>query len=86
VDRRVRAPQLRRGRLRQPEKLQAESVRRGWTHVVGIVETGLMLVIAQAAVNLRCLRVWAARTGDRTDPLTWDDPTGNPSTGPPAAT
>jgi len=52
---------------------ETESVRRGWTHVVGIVETGLMLVIAQAAANLRCLRVWAA-------------PTGNPSTGPPAAT
>jgi hypothetical protein len=49
---------------------KTENVRRGWTHVVGIVKTGLMLVIAQAAANLRCLRVWAARTGDRTDPLT----------------
>lgn len=74
---------------------KTENVRRGWTHVVGIVKTGLMLVIAQAAANLRCLRVWAARTGDRTDPLTWDDPedygfeeldrSGQPATGPPAA-
>ena len=54
-----------------------------------------MLVIAQAAANLRCLRVWAERTGDRTDPLTRDDPedhgfeeldrSGQPATGPPAA-
>ena len=53
---------------------KTENVRRGWTHVVGLVKTGLMVVIAQAAANLRCLRAWAARTGDRTDPLTWADP------------
>ena len=53
---------------------KTENVRRGWTHVVGLVKTGLMVVIAQAAANLRCLRAWAARTGDRTDPLTHLDP------------
>ncbi|MDA8288943.1 MAG: hypothetical protein M0014_10960, partial [Actinomycetota bacterium] len=45
---------------------KTENVRRGWTHVVGLVKTGLMVVIAQAAANLRCLQAWAARTGDRT--------------------
>lgn len=33
-----------------------------------------MLVIAQVAANFRCLRQWAQRTGDRTGPLTWEDP------------
>ena len=46
---------------------KTENVRRGWTHVVGLVKTGIMVVIAQAAANLRCLQAWAARTGDRTD-------------------
>ncbi len=34
---------------------KTENVRCGWTHVVGLVKTGLMVVIAQAAANLRCL-------------------------------
>ena len=38
------------------------------------MKTGLMVIIAQAAANLRCLRAWAARTGDRTDLLTHFDP------------
>jgi hypothetical protein len=79
------------------KRSKTENVRRGWTHVVGLVKTGLMAVIAQAAANLRCLRAWAARTGDRTDSLTHLDPedygfeeidqaTAPPaSTGPPAA-
>ena len=70
---------------------KTENVRRGWTHVVGLV-TGLMAVIAQAAANLRCLRAWAARTGDRTDPLTHLDPEDDgleeidPAAAPPAST
>jgi hypothetical protein len=73
-----------------------EDVRRGWIHVVGLVKTGLMVVVAQAAANLRCLRTWAERTGDRTDRLSWADPEdhgfeeiepggANPATGPPQA-
>ncbi len=69
---------------------KTENVRRGWTHVVGLVKTGLM--VAQAAANLRCLRVWAARTGDRTDFLTRPDPEDDgfeeidPAAAPPAST
>ena len=55
-----------------------------------------MVAVAQAAANLRCLRTWAERTGDRTDRLTWADPedhgfeeidpgSTNPATGPPRA-
>ncbi len=33
-----------------------------------------MVVIARAATNLRCLRAWAARTRDRSDPITHLDP------------
>ena len=56
-----------------------------------------MVAVAQAAANLRCLRTWAERTGDRTDQLTWVDPedhgfeeeidpgSANPATGPPRA-
>lgn len=75
---------------------KTEDVRRGWIHVVGLVKTGLMVAVAQAAANLRCLRTWAERTGDRTDRLTWadledhgfkeiDPGTANPATGPPQA-
>ena len=42
---------------------KTENVRRGWTHVVGLVKTGLMVVIAQAAANLRCLRLGGAHRG-----------------------
>lgn len=59
------------GNLKNP---RTENVRRGWTSVVGIVKTSLMIVIAQAAANLRLLRSWAQRTGDLTDPLTRPDP------------
>lgn len=59
------------GNLKSPK---TEDVRRGFTFVVGAVKAALMLVIAQVAANLRCLRQWAQRTGDRTDPLTWEDP------------
>ena len=58
------------GNLKNP---RTENIRRGWTSVVGLVKTSLMLVIAQAA-NLRLLRSWAKRTGDYTDPLTRPDP------------
>jgi hypothetical protein len=60
--------------------------------VLGLVKTGLMVVIAQAAANLRCLRAWAARTGDRTDSLTHLDPEDDgleeidPAAAPPAST
>lgn len=75
---------------------KTEDVRRGWIHVVGLVKTGLMVAVAQAAANLRCLRTWAERTGDRTDRLTWADPEDHgfeeidpgsaiPATGPPQA-
>ena len=68
------------------------NVRRGWIHVVGLVKTGLMVAVAQAAANLRCLRTWA----ERTDRLTWADPedhgfeeidpgSAHPATGPPQA-
>jgi hypothetical protein len=59
------------GNLKNP---RTENVRRGWIHVVGIVKTSLMIVIAQAAANLRLLRAWADRTGDHTDELTKPDP------------
>ena len=49
-------------------------MRRGWTHVVGLVKTGLMVVMAQMATNVRLLRGWAERTGDRTDPVCRADP------------
>ncbi|MDA8288949.1 MAG: hypothetical protein M0014_10995 [Actinomycetota bacterium] len=71
---------------------KTENVRRGWTHVVGLVKTGLMVLIAQAAANLRCLRAWASRIGDRTDPLTHLDPEDygfeeiDPAAAPPAST
>ena len=71
---------------------KTENVRRGWTYVVGLVKTGLMVVIAQAAANLRCLQAWAARTGDRTDSLTHLDPEDDgfeeidPAAAPPAST
>ena len=53
---------------------KTENVRRGWTHVVGLVKTGLMVVMAQMATNVRLLRGWAERTGDRTDPVCRADP------------
>lgn len=57
--------------MKSPE---TENVRRGWTHVVGLVKTGLMVVMAQMATNVRLLRGWAERTGDRTDPVCRADP------------
>lgn len=83
------------GNLKSP---RTENVRRGWTNIVGLVKTSLMVTIAQVAANLRLLRGWAARTGDRTDALTALDPedhgfeelepgTGGPGiTSPPLAT
>ena len=59
------------GNLKSPK---TENVRRGWTFVVGIVKTSLMVGCVAAAANLRTLRAWAARTGDHTDPLTVIDP------------
>jgi hypothetical protein len=53
---------------------KTENVRRGWTFVVGIVKTSLMVGCVAAAANLRTLRAWSARTGDHTDPLTAIDP------------
>lgn len=51
-----------------------ENVTRGWAQVSGIVKTALLLAAKVAVSNLRLLRVWAARTGDFTDPLTLRDP------------
>ena len=53
---------------------KTENIRRGWAFVVGLVKTSPMLVCAVAAANLRLLRVWAARVGDFTDPLSVPDP------------
>jgi len=49
-------------------------VTRGWINVVGIVKTSLMLAAAAVATNIRLLRKWAERTGDRTHPLAATDP------------
>jgi hypothetical protein len=51
-----------------------ENVTRGWTQVVGLVKTILMVAVAAAAANIRLLRVWAARTRDFTDPVSAPDP------------
>ncbi len=59
------------GNMKSPK---TENVRRGWTFVVGIVKTSLMVGCVAAAANLRTLRAWAARTGDHRDPLTVIDP------------
>lgn len=45
-------------------------IRRGWTHQVGLVKTGLLLAIVIAAHNLEHLTLWATRVGDTSDPLT----------------
>lgn len=50
-------------------------IRRGWTHQIGIVKTGMLLAIVIAAHNLDQLINWSARTGDTTDPLTTMDVT-----------
>jgi hypothetical protein len=55
------------GNLKNPD---TEHVKRGWIRVVGYVKTAFMLTMAQAASNLRQLRVWATRVDDYTDPLT----------------
>lgn len=47
---------------------------RGWTRVMGIVKTTIMLTAAVIAVNIRALRAWARRTGDMTNPLTQELP------------
>ncbi len=70
----VQAPHLVEGAFGNPKNPRTENVRRGWTNVVGTVKTSLLIVIAQAAANLRLLRGWAERTGDLTDPLTWPHP------------
>ena len=51
-----------------------ENVNRGWTQVVGLVKTSIMVGALAAAANIRLLRVWAARTRDFTDPVTAPDP------------
>lgn len=50
------------------------NIRRGWTRVVGLVKTSIMTACAIAAINIRLLRTWSARTGDITDPLCAPDP------------
>ena len=47
---------------------------RGWIFVVGIVKTGIMLIAAGINNNIRLMRSWAAKTGDRTHPLCALDP------------
>lgn len=49
-------------------------VKRGWIYVVGIVKTSIMVAAAAVATNIRLLRKWADRTGDRTHPLCSVDP------------
>ena len=49
-------------------------LKRGWVFLVGIVKTSLMLAAVAVATNIRLLRKWADRTGDRTHPLTAVDP------------
>ena len=53
---------------------KTENVKRGWTYVVGLVKTTLMIALMTVAANLRKLRAWAERVGDYTDPLTLPDP------------
>ncbi|GAC1580757.1 MAG: hypothetical protein NVS3B18_14390 [Candidatus Dormibacteria bacterium] len=53
---------------------KTENVKRGWTYVVGLVKTTLMVALMTVAANLRSLRRWAERVGDYTDPLTLPDP------------
>lgn len=48
-------------------------IRRGWTHQVGLVRTGLLLAIGVAATNLRQLLAWAKETGDSRDELVEHD-------------
>lgn len=59
------------GNLKSPK---TENIRRGWTYVMGLIKTTLMLVCATVAGNLRLLRKWAERTGDTADELTRPDP------------
>jgi hypothetical protein len=59
------------GTLKSPK---AGRVERGWIYVVGIVKTSLMLACAVVATNIRVLRTWADRTGDRSHPLCAVDP------------
>ncbi|WP_338749496.1 transposase [Janibacter alittae] len=50
-------------------------VRRGWIRQMGLVKTGLALVLAVATVNLTQLLLWSQRTGNTSDPLTTMDTT-----------
>lgn len=45
------------------------SVHRGWTQVMGLVKTSLMLACAVVAANITALRSWADRIDDFTHPL-----------------
>lgn len=51
-----------------------ENVTRGWTQLVGLVKTSLMVAVVAASFNIRMLRIWAARTRDFADPVTAPDP------------
>jgi hypothetical protein len=49
-------------------------LQRGWIFIVGMVKTSLMLAAVAVATNIRLLRKWAARTGDRVHALCAVDP------------
>ena len=49
-------------------------LQRGWIFIVGMVKTTLMLAAVAVATNIRLLRKWAARTGDRVHALCAVDP------------
>jgi hypothetical protein len=49
-------------------------LKRGLFFVVGIVKNGIMLACVVAATNIRLMRMWSARTADRTNPLSAEDP------------
>jgi hypothetical protein len=45
-----------------------QTVKRGWTHVIGLVKTGIMIACVVMAANLNELLAWARRTGDYSIP------------------
>ena len=92
LDRGLCPPLPRRGRLRKHQELQDRERPTRLDPCRRPREDRPHGLIAQAAANLRCLRAWAARTGDRTDPLTHLDPEDygfeeiDPAAAPPAST
>ena len=50
----------------------SQTVKRGWTHVIGLIKTGIMIACVVMAANLNELLAWARRTGDYSHP--WCEP------------